>query len=269
MTTTRRMQTEGITVNVRVEGTGKPLLFLGGSNFDLSLRATVFDSDLPRHFEVAAADPRGLGVTDAPDGDWTMQDYARDALHLIDALGWDRVDVLGESFGAMTALHLAALAPQRINRMALCVGAAGGVGGQSYPIHELKQIADVRLRAKRALGIVDTRFEALLVEDRDAAEVKIEARVASDATFMAHSKNAEGHPRLLQARAAHDAWSELPTIATPTLVFAGQFDQQAPLERAENIAAAMPNATLHVVEGGHNICFVSPIPVAKIIENWT
>lgn len=269
MTTTRRLQTAGISVNVRTGGAGSPLLFLGGSNFDLSLRAPVFDSELVQYFEVAAADPRGLGLTDAPGGEWTMQDYARDALHLIEALGWERVDVLGESFGAMTALHLAALAPDRINRMALCVGAAGGAGGQSYPIHELKQITDVRLRAKQALQIVDTRFEGLLAQDRDAAEAMIDARVISDATFLAHHKNAMGYPRLLQARAAHDAWEKLPNILTSTLVFAGRFDQQAPLERAESIITAMPNAILHIVDGGHNICFATPVPTAKIIKNWT
>lgn len=269
MAEARRLPTAGITVNVRVEGAGPPVLFLGGSNFDLALRAPVFGSDLCAHFEVAAADPRGLGLTDAPDGGWTMQDYARDALDLLDALGWGRVDLLGESFGAMTALHLAALAPERIRRMALCAGAAGGAGGNSYPVHEVQGITDARLRARAALSIMDLRFEAMLAEDVAAAEAMIEARVTSEAAFLAHHGNAAGYPRLLQARAGHDAWAHLPGIKAPTLVFAGRFDRQAPLERAERIAAALPNASLHIVDGGHNICFATPDPVAKIIDTWT
>lgn len=269
MSAPKRLATAGITVNLRVDGTGPPLLFLGGSNFDLSIRAPVFDSDLPDHFTVAAADPRGLGGTDAPEGDWTMTDYARDALHLLDALGWDRADVLGESFGAMTALHLAAMAPERINRLALCAGAAGGAGGQSYPIHEFQSIAGARDRAAQALAIMDARFERLLAEDPREANARIAARVATEAAFLASHDNATGYPRLLRARAAHDAWAALPEITASTLIFAGRHDRQAPPERSETMARAIPDATLHLVDGGHSICFATPDPVATILKTWT
>lgn len=264
-----RLPTAGITINMRQEGSGPPLLFLGGSNFDLSLRAPVFDSALTGHFTVVAADPRGLGQTDQPDGDWTMQDYARDALNLLDALGWDRACVLGESFGAMTALHLAAMAPNRIKALGLSAGAPGGAGGSSYPVHEFLHIADPHARAHSALEIMDSRFSTAAAADPDAALEKIEARRAVEQAFLASHTNAQGYPRLLAARAGHDAWALLPAITTPTLVFAGRYDMQAPPARSERIAAALPDATLHLVEGGHSICFAMPEPVATLIENWT
>lgn len=266
MTAPYRLRTAGLTVNLRVEGTGPPLLFLGGSNFDLSLRAPVFESALPRHFTVAAADPRGLGRTDAPEGDWTMQDYAQDAVHLLDALGWARADILGESFGAMVALHLAALVPQRVARMALAAGAPGGAGGSSYPIERFLNLPDPHLRAQSALSIKDCRFP-----DWTAAEAAqaIQTRIATDAAFIASHNNAAGYPRLLRARALHDAWEKLPGITAPTLVFAGRYDHQAPLDRAQNIAQALPNAALHVLEGDHGLCFGSPEPVAILLDRWT
>lgn len=268
MTAAYKLKTNGLTVNIRVEGTGPKLLFLGGSNFDLSLNPAVFNSVLSRYFTVAAADPRGLGGTDAPDGTWSMDDYAQDAVDVLDALGWQSAFVLGESFGAMTALHLAGLAPQRIDRMALAAGAAGGAGGSSYPIHTLRDIADPRARASAALQIMDDRFRAS--GDLSSAEVqsKIDARVTAEAAFLASGQNAGNHPKLLAARAGHDAWGILPGIAIPTLVFAGRYDQQAPLACAENIANTMPNATLHVVDGGHSLCFATAEPVATIIQDW-
>lgn len=269
MTSTKRLTTAGITINVRVQGTGPPLLFLGGSNFDLSIRAPVFDSDLTQSFTVAAADPRGLGQTDMPDGKWTMQDYAQDALDLMNALGWDCADVLGESFGAMTALHLAALAPDRINRIALSAGSPGGAGGSSYPIHELEQITDVRLRARAALEILDCRFATQLIDEPQAASDMINARIASNVAFLGSHANAIGHPRLLDARAGHDAWDLLPDIASKTMIFAGRFDKQAPPDRAENMARTLPNSTLYWVDGGHSICFGNSKPVATILQNWT
>ena len=266
MTLPRRLHTAGITVNVRTEGSGPPLLFLGGSNFDLSVRAPVFDSALPQHFTVAAADPRGLGQTDQPAGDWTMQDYARDALDLLDALGWEQACILGESFGAMTALHLAALAPGRISRTALCVGAPGGAGGSSYPIHEFLGISDATARARAALEILDTRFADLTPQEADQ---RVHDRVATEAAFLASHANATGYPRLLAARAAHDAWDALPHITAPTLIFAGRYDNQAPSDRAQAMTDRLPNAALHLVDGGHSICFSHPAPVATLLQNWT
>lgn len=269
MTLARRLATAGITVNFRIEGVGPPLLFLGGSNFDLSIRAPVFQSDLTKHFTVTAADPRGLGQTDMPDGDWTMQDYAQDALDLMDALDWDRADVLGESFGAMTAMHLAALAPDRINRIVLSSGSPGGAGGSSYPIHDLRKIVDARARAHAALEIMDCRFADIFKSNPNAANEMIDTRVASDVKFQKNHANAVGHPRLLAARAGHDAWDLLPEINFHTLIFAGRFDRQAPPDRAENMVSALPNAALYMIDGGHSICFADPEPVATILKKWT
>jgi len=268
MSAAYRLKTSGLTINVRQEGSGPPLLFLGGSNSDLSIKAPIFNSELPKHFTVATADHRGLGATDAPEGEWSMQHYAQDAVDLLDALGWEQVDLLGESFGAMIALHLAALAPKRVRHMALAAGSAGGEGGSSYPIHEFLKIDDPYLRAQAALGVLDTRFAKLSEVSPDEAESQIRNRMAADLAFQHSHNNAEGYPRLLAARAVHDAWQLLPDISIPTLVFSGQYDGQAPPQRASMITEAMPNATLYSVEGAHNHCFAAAEPVSVILKNW-
>ena len=236
------MKTAGIAVNVRIEGSGPPLLFLGGSNFDLSIKAPVFETRLVDHFTIAAADPRGLGQSDAPDGDWTMSDYAEDACHLLDALGWDRAFVLGESFGAMTALHLAASAQQRIKKLALAAGAPGGAGGSSFPIERFRDITDPTERAIAALSILDTRFAEALRTDPEAQTDTIRARIAVEKEFLESHQNATGYPRLLAARATHDCWAALPDINIPTRVFAGVYDKQAPKHLAQAMAQALPDA---------------------------
>ncbi len=49
-----RLKTAGLTINLRQEYTGPPLLFLRGSNVDLSIKSPVFDSALPEYFTVVA-----------------------------------------------------------------------------------------------------------------------------------------------------------------------------------------------------------------------
>jgi len=268
MSDIHRLETAGITVNIRIEGNGPTLLFLGGSNFDLSLRAPVFDSALKDHFTLAAASPRGLGGSDAPNGNWCMTDYANDAANILNALGWEQTYLLGESFGAMTALHLAALHPTRLRGLAMAVGAAGGEGGSSYPIHEFLALSSPAERAESSLKIQDIRFVDTLKKFPHRAKKTIDDRIASDAKFQASHDNAKNYPRLLHARASHNAWCLLPGINIPTLIFAGRYDLQAPMGRAEKMVEAMPDAQLTIVDGGHNLCFETPLPVNALIEHW-
>lgn len=262
------IQTTHITQNLRIEGNGPPLLFLGSSGFDLSVKAAVFDSALVDHFTVAAADPRGLGYTETPEGAWTMRDYAQDALDILDHLGWEQACVLGESFGAMVALELAIMAPQRVSKLGLAAGASGGQGGASYPIHEFLAIEEPRARAIKSLVIKDTRFEALLTQDPSEAEESILARIQNDAQFLNSAKNAQGYPRLLTARADHDCWDRLHQITADTLLIAGDYDNQAPMDRAEAIATRIPNTTLLRFPSGHAVCFDSDLPVKAIVQRW-
>jgi len=268
MTTPRLIPTAGLALNTRVQGEGLPLLFLGGSNFDLAVRAPVFDSALTQRFTIAAADPRGLGNSDIPNGDWSMSHYARDAIDLMDALEWPAAYVLGESFGAMVAMELAILAPHRIVKLGLAAGAPGGQGGSSYPIHELLSISEARKRVIKSLSIQDARFTALMDEDAKAAEDRIALRMENDAKFLQHSHNAEGYPRLLATRAQHDCWDRLAAVSTETLVIAGRFDLQAPLDRSEAMHKRMPAAELSVFDSGHNVLFATPEPVNLMISRW-
>lgn len=261
---TRRIPTARLTINARIEGEGPRLLYLGGSSFDLGLRAPVFNSALARHFTIAAADPRGLGRTDQPDGLWSMEDYARDALALLDALDWSEAMVLGESFGGMVALHLAALGPGRITRMALAVTAPGGPAGRSYPIHEFRRIDDARERAARVLALQDRRFAERPAATRAAL---IDDRVVDETAFLAHADNARGHARLLYARATHDARAQLPGITVPTLVLGGRFDDQCPLHLSEMLVRQLPDAQPKVINGGHGLLFSEDSAVSAVLTH--
>lgn len=62
---------------------------------------------------VTAYDLRGHGYTDAPATGYTSADHAQDLFALMDSLGIEQAHVVGHSFGAVVALHAAALRPER------------------------------------------------------------------------------------------------------------------------------------------------------------
>jgi 3-oxoadipate enol-lactonase len=243
------------------------LLVLGGSNYDLRLKRGVLASPLPEQFEMITYAPRGIGRSDCPQGDWTMADYAADALAVLDAAGWDRAMVIGESFGGMTALHLALAAPGRVSCMVLASATAGGAGGASHDIARF--LALPRDDAARAALIVQDRRNAdLMRNDPEAFATRLSERLRFEIAFAESSIATGGYPRLLAARAGHDVWDMLPLIPTPTLVIAGRHDDQAPPAAQRKMADRMPRADYLEQEGGHGLLFAGRDLLEGVCRDW-
>jgi 3-oxoadipate enol-lactonase len=207
----------------------------------------VFTWPIADGFDLLAYDQRGLGRSEKPDVDFTMADYADDAVGLLDEVGWDRCAVFGISFGGMVAQELALLAPERVERLVLCCTSSGGGGGASYPLQDLEGLPDDE-RAARALELSDTSFNA----EWQAAHPQIVELYRSRTQHGADDPHkAMGARRQLAARARHDTYDRLPSLTMPTLVCAGRRDAIAPLANSEAIAAQIPGAELAVFDGGH------------------
>ena len=226
---------------------GSRVLFINGTGGDLRAEPSVFTWPIADGFDLLAYDQRGLGRSDKPDVDYTMADYARDAVDLLDEVGWDRCAVLGISFGGMVAQELALVAPDRVERLVLCCTSSGGGGGASFPLQELEGL-DADERAARALQLSDESFDA----EWQAAHPQIVELYRSRTQHGADDPDkAMGARRQLEARAGHDTYDRLPALTMPTLVCAGRRDGIAPLSNSEALAAQIPGAELEVYEGGH------------------
>ena len=102
----------------RAGNTGRPLLVIptgGGS----SAQFAPVVSGLAEDRRVFAVDYLGNGLSDKPAGPVSIESCARDMLALIDALGFDEVDVWGSHTGALVALELAVTAPERVGRLVM------------------------------------------------------------------------------------------------------------------------------------------------------
>jgi pimeloyl-ACP methyl ester carboxylesterase len=74
---------------------------------------------LPATLRVIAPDQRGHGRSDRPAAGYAVDDFARDALQLMDALNVKSATVVGHSMGSFVARRLAELAPSRVKSLAL------------------------------------------------------------------------------------------------------------------------------------------------------
>jgi 3-oxoadipate enol-lactonase len=246
-----RAALEGVDIYYEVGGTGPRLLLISGTGGDLRAPPSVFDGPLPKMFEIAAYDQRGLGQSSIPPGPYSMADYADDAAGLLDVLAWEDALVIGISFGGMVAQELAIRHPSRVRRLVLACTSSGGDGGASYPLHELADLPESE-RTARGLELADTRYDASWrAANPDEYEslatlMRARAEIGSDEPLRA-----EGAALQLDARRRHDTWDRLGQISCPTFVCGGVYDGIAPPDNAEHLASSIPGATLQMFEGGH------------------
>ncbi|MFE2723624.1 alpha/beta fold hydrolase [Kitasatospora sp. NPDC059327] len=119
MTVHRTVELPEVTLAYRESGPpgGPPLLLLHA----LGERATDWDGvlpDLAPHHRVLALDLRGHGDSGWP-GRYGVGPMRDDVLGLLDALGLERVDVVGHSMGGVVAYLLAQEHPERVGRLVL------------------------------------------------------------------------------------------------------------------------------------------------------
>jgi 3-oxoadipate enol-lactonase len=245
-------------------GAGPPLLAISGSRGDLRRKPNLLDSPLAKAFDVLAYDQRGLGRTSKPDKAYSMTDYADDAAGLLDAVGWERVPVVGLSFGGMVALELTLRHPDRISKVALCCTSPGGQGGSSYPLHTLQNLASDE-RARVMAPISDTRCDAGWAAENPGKLEELIGYFADD-PLAGEPGHQTGISRLLEARRQHDVWERLAGIGRPVLICGGRYDGIAPPPSQERMAERIPGATLRMFEGGHQFLWQDSSAFAEIVQ---
>lgn len=247
------------------KGNRQRILFLGGSNFDLRLKRAFLTTPLVEEFEFATYEPRGIGRTEQPTGDWEMSDYAMDAVSFLDALEWHDAHVIGESFGGMTALHMATAAPQRVTSLTIASATAGGPKHRSYDISEFLALSR-REAAAASLKLQDIRNETLAQENPAAFGEKLAARLAFEVQFAEPSIETGGYARLLNARRRHDCTNSVPHIQCPTLVLAGCYDRQAHPDAQRALSAALPMSEFQEYDAGHGVLFSVPEALQALLS---
>ncbi|CAK9310727.1 unnamed protein product [Citrullus colocynthis] len=121
--------------------------------------------------EVCAFDNRGMGRSSIPTkkSEYTTKIMAKDAIALLDHLGWEKAHIFGHSMGGMIACKLAAMAPERVKSLAM-LNVTGG-GFQCCPKLD-RQTFDIAVRflkaktpEQRASVDLDTHYSKEYLEE--------------------------------------------------------------------------------------------------------
>ncbi len=233
----------GFDIHYEIVGDGPRLFFFNGSGSSIEAARPLIDM-VARFCTVLVHDQRGLGRTDVPEGPYEMADYAQDASGLLEHVGWDRVAVLGISFGGMVALEFAVTNPEMVQQLAVLCTSSGGAGGSSYPLHELAALSEAD-RAARYPTLVDSRFDDVWLNEHPGDRALLVPRPAPQ------GRAALGHHWQLDARSRHDVWDRLGRITAPTFVASGTYDGIAPPRNGRAISDRIAGSFHTEYEGGH------------------
>ena len=105
-------------IHYRTAGTGRPVLLLHQTPRSSDEFRDVIPL-LARELRVLAMDTIGYGDSYRPARTCAIEDYARGAVHFLDAVGVRRAAVVGHHTGAVIAVELAAAHPERVERLVL------------------------------------------------------------------------------------------------------------------------------------------------------
>ncbi|GAA3191117.1 alpha/beta fold hydrolase [Dactylosporangium siamense] len=190
-------------------------------------------------FRAIAMDTRGFGRSAAPPAAATIEDYADGVTALLDALGLDRVHLVGHHTGGVVAVEVAARWPDRVDRLVL----------SSTPY------LDAEARAARAGRppiddgplSPDGAHLAQLWQRRQAfypaGRPDLLARFVRDA--LAASSLEDGHRAVSRYRMEE----RLPAVRARTLLIGADADPYAFVD-LERMRAALPAAACVVLAGG-------------------
>ena len=120
-------EANGVRLHYLVVGQGDPVLLLHGFGQSSHMWRPLM-RELARNHTVIAADLRGAGQSDAPEGGYTKAEMARDMHELMTGLGHQKVSVVGHDIGSMVAYAYAAQFPGEVKSIALMDTFLPGVG---------------------------------------------------------------------------------------------------------------------------------------------
>ena len=214
----------------------QPLVFLHGAGGHTGWMG--FLDELAEDFAVYAPEHPGFGRSDDPPWLDEIADLAYFYLDFLEALGLDRVHLVGTSFGGWIAAELAVRNQTRLASLTL-VGAVGIPDAQGKPVDDLFRLStEENLRRFYA----DPARAARRLADMAAVDMNLVAKTRATVQRIAY------RPRYHNPGLAK--W--LHRITVPTLLVWGDKDGLVPVRFGEAYRALIPGSRLVVLkDAGH------------------
>lgn len=245
--------------DARTIGTGDRKVIVVHDWFvDFDTWGSFFEFVDRQEFTYALFLARGYGSRRDEDGEFSVDEAARDVLAFADRLGWETFAVVGHSMGAKIAQRVLPLAPGRVTRLVGVAGVPAAPFRVREPMDRLFAAAPESRPARRAIvdHITGNAVSAAWLDFFTDRSV----RTSRPEVFAAYGRS----------WVESDFVGEVAGNPTPVKIIVGERDKGV----SEGVARATwlrfyPNATLEVIPAaGHFPMHEAPLTLISSVESF-
>ncbi|MBD2663222.1 alpha/beta hydrolase fold protein [Richelia sinica FACHB-800] len=259
------LNTEDGQILYRIAGEGDPLVLLH-QNQTSSNEYLELMSILSKNRCVIAMDFLGFGDSDKPPRMYSIEDYAQTVLLLLDKLGINKTDILGNHTGAFVAGELAVAYPEKINKLILSNPVVFGEEGKSALLKRFEQGFEIKADGSHLM-------ERWAARTQYVNSAKLNHRLVLD------DLKCFGYPLYAVWAVANyclNMEQRFSQIKCPTLIIWGTVDikqfEKLGLFKAEKRVSCLkviPHAKMFDIEGG-TICMMNQMPeeISQIVTEF-
>lgn len=272
-----KIEVNDINIYYEIHGEGEPLLLVEG----LGYSKWMWFKQIPafsREHKVIVFDNRGVGNTDKPDIDYTIEIMADDAAGLLKALEIESAHILGVSMGGFIAQEMALKYPNMVKSLVLGSTSFSGRDimhkgsnslfstfvelwgimpamlefsgkGNAPMINSFGVNPEKKIRYGLSLAFTPEYFDS----HADEIDRIVEWRLANPQPFYAWK-------RQLKAGMKFDATGRVSQIKVPTLVVTGSEDRVVPPESSKRLSELIPDSGFVQIEGTGHLPFIEKAP---------
>ncbi|WP_350344320.1 alpha/beta hydrolase [Proteinivorax tanatarense] len=241
-----------ISMYYEVHGEGEPLVLIEG----LGYSTWMWYKQLPvisKYFKVIIFDNRGVGKTDKPDCEYTIEMMADDLAGLLRSLNIKTTHILGVSMGGFIAQQFSANYPEMVDKLILCSTSFGGPNSIPIPQEtldimmkgggEYKTILDIKKAISTAF------YNGKIPEDKEVLEKIMQEKKQEPQPKYAYQ-------RQLMAGASFNGEDNTQRIKADTLIVAGQKDEVVPPQNAYLLNERISSSEVEIIEKGGHVFFM-------------
>jgi pimeloyl-ACP methyl ester carboxylesterase len=264
----RLVVTEGVELHAALGGQGEPLVFIHGVMGDWRSWSNQWPAFVARFrccsYSRRYNHPNGNRM---PSPHHSAVVEAQDLLGLIDTLGWERVTLVGSSYGAFVALALAVTHPQRVRAIVasepamLCYAEFSAQGRSTLEAfrRDVVEPANAAFRAGDDLLGARLMTGGIQGSGRAVTDPATPTPASGQARAQAMARREQNvHAMRMLALSSNEfpllAPASLAALPMPVLLLRGEHTPAIHAEVFHNVAAAMPQAAVQTIAGsGHSV----------------
>ena len=233
-----KIKSNGIQINYEIEGSG-PCVVMSHS---LACATSMWNEQaeaLKSKYKVLRYDTRGHGGSDAPSGQYTLDQFADDLHGLLGALGVTNPHFVGLSMGGMIGMTYALKYPGVFKSLALC-DTSSRIPVEAGPIWEER----IKTATEQGMApLVEPTLKRWFTEPFLAKRNSVVERVAG----LIRNTPAQGYAGCCHAISKLDITDRLGAIKTPVQIIVGDKDVGTPVAMSEVIHQAIPGSELVII----------------------